>query len=69
MRAVVALFSQELFHGLLTYHTAAKDNKQEDEIKRATMALMTADVDGNQVLDRYVARRLMPEVDAWYRIY
>lgn len=42
----------ELFEGLLRYHNAAKDGKTEEEVRVAAHALMTADIDGNDMLDR-----------------
>ena len=42
----------ELFEGLVKYHTAARDGKDMDDVKAAAQALMDQDVDGDQLLDR-----------------
>jgi len=42
----------ELVDGLCKYHTAARDGKNLDDVKRAAHHLMNQDVDGDQLLDR-----------------
>lgn len=42
----------ELFQGLCKYHTAARDGKDIDDVKKAAQGLMDQDVNGDQLLDR-----------------
>mgnify|MGYP000296261219 CR=1 FL=1 len=41
----------ELYEGLVKYHTAANDGKTTREVRKAAQALMSEDVDGDQLLD------------------
>jgi Ca2+-binding EF-hand superfamily protein len=42
----------ELYQGLCRYHTAARDGKDVNDVKRAARQLLEQDVNGDQLLDR-----------------